>query len=158
MPNEAAPDHPGVIAKPPYIYFGFLLAGALCGFFYPLPLADKAGLARIAGAILLAAGVLLMSLCVRRFNKAGTNIPTNLPVNALVTEGPYRFSRNPIYVSMTAIYVGLGLLLDNGWIIALLIPLLLIMRYGVIAREERYLETRFGDPYRDYKTRVRRWL
>ena len=77
---------------------------------------------------------------------------------ALVAEGPFRFSRNPIYVALTLIYCGIGVAADSGWVLGLAVPLLAVMRYGVIAPEERYLEAKFGDAYRDYKGRVRRWL
>lgn len=156
--TEETQDHPRVVARPPFLYLSFLVAGVVVGLFSPLPLVDEPQPVRIAGGLLLLAGVALMSLCLRRFSAAGTNVPTYLPVKALVVEGPYRLSRNPIYVGMTAIYVGVGLLLNSGWVLILAIPLLLVMRYGVIAREERFLEEKFGAPYRDYKTRVRRWL
>lgn len=156
--TDTLQDRPGVIARPPLLYLSFLIAGVAIGVFVPLPLFGDAGVARAIGAVALLAGAFLMYLCMRRFAAAGTNIPTNLPVNALVVVGPYRFSRNPIYVGMTTIYVGLGLLLNCGWVLILAIPLLLVMRYGVIAREERYLEGKFGEDYRAYKAKVRRWL
>ena len=92
-----------------------------------------------------------------RFNRAGTNVPTYRPTTALVTGGPYRYSRNPLYISLFLAYAGIGIVADNLWILALGVPLFLIMRYGVVAREERYLERKFGQAYRDYKASVRRW-
>jgi protein-S-isoprenylcysteine O-methyltransferase Ste14 len=80
------------------------------------------------------------------------------PTTALVTEGPFRYSRNPIYLALTLLYVGVALLINALWILLLIVPVLLVIRYGVIAREEAYLTRKFGDTYRQYTARVQRWL
>jgi len=80
------------------------------------------------------------------------------PSSTLVTGGIHGWSRNPIYVGMFLLYAGIGLVVRSPWILILTLPLAITIRYGVVAREEAYLERRFGDAYRDYKTRVRRWL
>jgi len=80
------------------------------------------------------------------------------PTTALVTEGPFRYSRNPIYVALTLLYVGVALLINALWILLLVVPALMALRYGVIAREEAYLTQKFGDAYHQYTTQVRRWL
>ena len=85
-------------------------------------------------------------------------MPSNQVVRALVTTGIHGWSRNPIYVGMLLIYAGIGVAARSPWILILVLPLFVILRYGVVAREEAYLERRFGDSYRDYKARVRRWL
>ena len=85
-------------------------------------------------------------------------MPSNRPVRALVTTGIHGWSRNPIYVGMFLLYAGIGLAACSPWVLILAVPLVIILRYGVVAREETYLEQRFGDTYRDYKARVRRWL
>jgi protein-S-isoprenylcysteine O-methyltransferase Ste14 len=85
-------------------------------------------------------------------------VPTWMPTTALVTGGPYRISRNPIYLALTLVYLGLALAWGSLWPVVLLAPLLIVMRYGVIGREERYLEARFGDAYRAYRAAVRRWI
>jgi protein-S-isoprenylcysteine O-methyltransferase Ste14 len=85
-------------------------------------------------------------------------VPSNQPVRALVTTGIHGWSRNPIYVGMLLLYAGIGTAARSPWVLILALPLVIILRYGVIAREETYLERRFGDAYRDYKARVRRWL
>ena len=92
------------------------------------------------------------------FRSAGTRVETTEPTRAIVTHGPYRFTRNPIYVGMFLGQTGLAIGFDNLWILAMLIPFYLVLRYGVVAREEAYLERKFGDVYSDYKSRVRRWL
>ena len=77
---------------------------------------------------------------------------------AIVTEGPLRFSRNPLYLSLLGMYLGITLLFNALWPLLLVVPLLIVTHYGIIRREERYLEAKFGDPYRAYKARVRRWF
>jgi protein-S-isoprenylcysteine O-methyltransferase Ste14 len=103
-------------------------------------------------------GVTIMATGIRNFSRAATPVPSNQPVRALVTTGIHGRSRNPIYVGMLLLYVGLGIAARSPWILLLALPLVLILRYGVVAREEAYLERRFGDAYRDYTARVRRWL
>ncbi|HYM30292.1 MAG TPA: isoprenylcysteine carboxylmethyltransferase family protein [Candidatus Cybelea sp.] len=155
------PDNPGVVARPPLIYLGALLAGALLQFADPVALLpwDLPALARIAIGIVVALdGVALMTFAFPMFRRHGTNVQTGLPVNAIITDGPYRFTRNPLYVSMTLIYAGIAFAADSAWIAGLLVPVLFVIRYGVIAREELYLERKFGATYLDYKSRVRRWI
>jgi protein-S-isoprenylcysteine O-methyltransferase Ste14 len=150
-------DRPDVVARPPLLYLGGLALGLALEALWPTTL--WSGSARtVLGGVAMSLGAVLLGLCVRRFLSAGTNVPTNRPANALVTDGPYRYSRNPIYLGLSAIYVGLGLLLDSAWVLALLVPVLLVLRYGVIAREEAYLARKFGDDYRRYMRAVRRWL
>jgi protein-S-isoprenylcysteine O-methyltransferase Ste14 len=89
---------------------------------------------------------------------AGSNVPTNQPTTAIVEEGPYRFSRNPIYVAMFVALIGLAIALNTLWLLVMLVPFALVIRYGVVAREEKYLDRKFGDFYRSYRSRVRRWF
>jgi len=88
----------------------------------------------------------------------GTNVRPDQPSLAIVTDGPFRFSRNPMYLATTGLYLGLTLLVNTAWPLILLSPMLLVLHWGVIRREERYLEAKFGEPYRAYKSRVRRWV
>lgn len=150
-------DTPGVIAPPPLIYGGFLLAGFGLDRLWPAGLGSGAA-GDWAGGALILVGLAIVIACALRFRKAGTAIEPYRTTTALVTSGLYRYSRNPIYVALTDIYLGLALIDDNAWILALVIPVLAVMSRGVIAREERYLEGKFGEEYRDYKARVRRWL
>ena len=99
-----------------------------------------------------------MAAGARNFSRAATPVPSNQPVRALVTSGIHGWSRNPIYVGMFLLYAGIGTAARSPWVLILALPLVIILRYGVVAREETYLERRFGDAYRDYKARVRRWL
>ena len=90
--------------------------------------------------------------------RAGTNISPSRPTTILVTSGPFRFSRNPLYVAGAVLLLGLALALNNLWGILALIPLSLVMHYGVILKEERYLDEKFGAPYRQYRLTVRRYF
>jgi protein-S-isoprenylcysteine O-methyltransferase Ste14 len=164
-PREAAtggtgePDVAGVIALPPLIFLGFLAAAAVLEAVVPLPLLAGYALARyLAGAALATCGVVIIAMGTRRFLAAGTNIPPTLPTTALVVDGIYRRTRNPLYLGTALIYLGLGVAAGSLWAIALVVPLLWVINVGVVAQEERYLERKFGDAYRAYKARVRRWV
>jgi len=89
---------------------------------------------------------------------AGTNVNPALPTIAIVASGPFRFSRNPLYLALTLLYFGLTLAFNTWWGIVVLIPLLIIMHRGVVLREERYLDQKFGETYRQYRSKVRRYL
>jgi len=110
------------------------------------------------GGVLLASGVFLAMWGRRVMKRAGTNVNPTLPSTALVATGPFSFSRNPLYVALTLMYVGLALLANALWVLVWIVPVLVLMHYGVVRREERYLETKFGDAYRAYRSRVRRYL
>jgi len=151
------PDNPGVIAPPPLIYAGALAIGLLANRLYPIAFLPR-GLSRVLGWPLIVGGPVVGSLGLREMKRADTNVDPREPTTAIVTGGPYRFIRNPLYLSMTLIYAGITAL-ANALPAALLLPVVLhIMRRGVIEREERYLARKFGDEYLDYKARVRRWI
>ena len=150
----------GVIARPPLLYVAALLLGLAADHVLPLAFAvPKAGLVHwtLAG-LLIVVGLALIAAGIRDFSRGGTPVPTNQPTRALVTTGIHRWSRNPIYVGMFLIYDGIGVAARSPWTVILTLPLAITIRYGVVAREEAYLERRFRDAYRDYKSGVRRWL
>lgn len=112
----------------------------------------------IAGfSVIALAGVIVVS-AVLQFRRASTSFSTFAPATHLVTRGPYRLSRNPGYLALSLLYVGIGVAADNLWIVAGLVPILIVMHYGVIVREEQYLERTFGEEYLEYKASVRRWV
>ncbi len=157
--GSGAPDVAGVIALPPLIFLGFLAAAAVLDAVAPFPvLAAHAFPLYLAGAALAAAGFVMIVMGTRRFQAAGTNVPPNLPTTALVVDGIYRRTRNPLYLGATLVYLGLGVGAGSLWAIGLVVPLLWVINTGVIAREERYLERKFGDAYRAYKAQARRWV
>jgi protein-S-isoprenylcysteine O-methyltransferase Ste14 len=151
------PDSPGVLVWPPLLYGGAFLLGLVLTRLLPLGRLPATP-ARIAGAVCVATGLGIAWWGEQVMHRAGTNVRPDLPSTALVTDGPFRFTRNPLYVGLTLLYAGVALLIPSTWPLLLLIPVLLVMRWGVIAREERYLERKFGEPYRTYLGRVRRWL
>jgi protein-S-isoprenylcysteine O-methyltransferase Ste14 len=149
-----------VIARPPFLFLACLILGLVLDRVAPLPLdlTEIALTGWTAGSVLIAIGVAIFAAGIHNFFRAGTPVPSTRPVSTLVTTGIHGRSRNPIYVGMFFIYAGIGLTALSPWILILTLPLAAVIRYGVVAREETYLEQRFGDTYRDYKARVRRWL
>lgn len=143
--------------RPPLVYLGSILLGLLLHFGWPLPLVRHPLGAPIgAGVALVAVGLFIAA--VRTFRAAGTPVPGNRPTTAVVRTGPYRFSRNPIYLAFSALQAGIALWLDSLWLLATLVPAWALMSFWVIRREERYLEARFPSEYLPYKSSVRRWL
>jgi protein-S-isoprenylcysteine O-methyltransferase Ste14 len=142
--------------RPPILYPLAMAIGYVLHRLWPVALVPSG--VEPVGVVLMLAAVGLFVLSVREFRRAGTPVPSHNPVVALVTSGPYRFSRNPIYLAFTLLQIGFAIWLDSAWVLALLVPVLVVMSRGVIAREEEYMEARFGDEYRSYVRSVRRWL
>lgn len=150
-------DNPGVVAPPPLIYVGTLAVGLLANALYPVRFLPH-GLSRALGWPLVASGLAILILGLREMKWAETNVDPYHPATAIVSEGPFRYTRNPIYVGFTLIYGGISALANALPPILLLPAVIAVMRRGVIEREERYLERKFGDEYLRYKGRVRRWI
>lgn len=150
----------GVIARPPLLFLAALLLGfvsdRLLPVAFPVPRIDPVHW--ILAGFLILIGLALAAAGIRNFSRAGTPVPTNEPTHALVTTGVHGWTRNPIYLGMFLVYGGIGVAARSPSILILTLPLAIAIRYGVVAREEAYLERRFGDTYRDYKARVRRWV
>jgi protein-S-isoprenylcysteine O-methyltransferase Ste14 len=154
------PGTAGVIARPPFLFLASLLLGLVLDRLVPLPFTlVQSDVVRWSGSgFLMLIGLTLAAAGIRNFSRAATPVPTYEPVRALVTTGVHAWSRNPIYLGLFLAYGGIGLAVRGPWTLLLTLPLAITMRYGVVAREEAYLECRFGDAYRDYKGRVPRWL
>lgn len=150
----------GVIARPPLLFLGALALGLVVDRLLPLRFAVPGGdlVHSITGGSLILIGVALFAAGIRNFSRSATPVPTNQPTRALVTSGVHGWTRNPIYLGMFLIYGGIGIAAGSPWVLILTLPLAITIRYGVVAREEAYLERRFGDAYRDYRAGVRRWL
>jgi protein-S-isoprenylcysteine O-methyltransferase Ste14 len=150
----------GVIARPPVLFGIALLLGLTLDRVLTVPrfVPAASAISWTIASMLMAAGLVVGIAGIRDFDRAGTPVPTYEPTRALVTTGAHGWSRNPIYVGMFLIYAGIVVAARSPWSLILALPLALAMRYGVVAREEAYLERLFGDAYRDYKSRVRRWL
>jgi protein-S-isoprenylcysteine O-methyltransferase Ste14 len=150
----------GVIARPTVLFPAALLLGFVSDRLLPLRFAiPRIDLVHriIAGSLILI-GLALAAAGIRNFSRARTPVPTNEPTRALVTTGIHGWTRNPIYLGMFLVYGGIGIAVRSPSILILTLPLAIVIRFGVVAREEAYLERRFGDTYRDYKARVRRWV
>jgi protein-S-isoprenylcysteine O-methyltransferase Ste14 len=150
-------DNPGVIARPPLIYLGALAFGLGLHAVSRVP-ALPGTVARVLGVVLIAGAVAIVVPAFRAMARAGTSFRTERPTTAIVADGPFRYTRNPIYVALTLLYLGIAMVLNALWVLLLIVPVMVLMQLGVIAREERYLERKFGDEYLRYKARVRRWL
>lgn len=155
---DPAPAVAGAPIPPPVLFFGALLAGFGIRHFVPLGIPVSAGAARVAGGLLMAAGVGLGLAGTGRLVRGGTTPFPHRPSSALVESGVYRFTRNPIYLSMAILLAGLALFLRSGAHLATAALLVAILDRTQIPREERYLEARFGGAFREYARRVRRWL
>ncbi len=150
-------DIPGVIAPPPLIYGAALIAGLILHAMYPVRFLPGT-LAPVMGWSLIGTGILSIVAGFRAMHRAHTPVDPYKPSTAIVVDGPYRFTRNPLYVSLTIAYVGIAMLINTLWVLLLLPVVLFIMRRGVVDREERYLEQKFGEEYLRYKANVRRWI
>jgi protein-S-isoprenylcysteine O-methyltransferase Ste14 len=150
-------DNAGVVAPPPLIYLGPLVLGLLLKRKFPIPFLPL-GATRVLGWPLLVGGASLISWFLFTMRRADTPIDPREPVSNLATDGPFRYTRNPAYLSMAMIYAGVSSLANALSSILLLPAVLLVIQRGVIEREERYLERKFGEEYLRYKEQVRRWI
>ncbi len=156
MPGDEQ-DKAGVVAPPPLIYLGALVFGLLLGRRFPIGFLSPT-IARGFGWPLLGGGVLLLGWFERAMRQADTPASPYKPVSHIATEGPFRYTRNPGYLSMAMIYSGIATIANALWAILLLPAALLVIQRGVIDREESYLERKFGEEYLSYKAQVRRWI
>jgi protein-S-isoprenylcysteine O-methyltransferase Ste14 len=124
----------------------------------PLPIVAAAMLAGWLGALVFAFALALLVWAIAAMTRGGSNVPTNRPTTTIVHGGPYRFTRNPIYLAMALGLIGLAIAFNTLWLLLVSVPFGLVIRYGVVAREEAYLERKFGNVYRCYRSRMRRWL
>src|ERR1043166_4024481 len=162
LPNTLEPPMPAknkdcanVIAFPPLVFAVILLAGMALQFVWPLPLFHRHP-SRWIGGVLAIGSAALAKWGEMALQRAGTHVNPSQPTIAIVQNGPFRFSRNPLYLSLMMLYVGVSLMF-NALMPVLLFPLLVVVvHFGIVRREERYLETKFGDPYRRYQQKVRR--
>ena len=145
------------LARPPLIYLGAIALGMAIHFVWPVPLVPRA-IGAPVGVIVTVAAVALFISAVRTFRAAGTPVPGNLPTTTIVRTGPYRFSRNPIYLAFSLLQLGLSFWVNSVGLLFTLVPAVALMSLVVIPREERYLEARFPAEYLPYKASVRRWL
>jgi protein-S-isoprenylcysteine O-methyltransferase Ste14 len=157
-PKTAEPDVANLgLIRPPLVYLGAIAVGLAIHLLWPAHLVPPA-LGTPVGVMLTLVAVALFLSAARSFRAAGTPVPGNRPVTTIVCSGPYRFSRNPIYLAFSLLQLGLAFWVNSVGLLLTLIPAFALMSLVVIPREERYLETRFPSEYAPYKASVRRWL
>jgi protein-S-isoprenylcysteine O-methyltransferase Ste14 len=144
------------LVRPPFVYLAAILVGSAFQIAWPLHFLPS-GIAEL-GAVLVAAAAALFVTSVRQFRAAGTPVPGDRPSTAVVESGPYRFSRNPVYMAFSLLQLGIATWADSVWLLVTLAGAVAVMALVVIPREERYMARKFGDRYLDYKRRVRRWV
>ncbi len=156
MPDDSK-DRAGVIAPPPLIFLLFLAAAFGLDRLWPLSFVPD-GWAWPGAVVIIGGSVVLAAFAFLTFRRAGTSVDPRRPTMAIISDGSFRFTRNPLYLAMTLLIIGIAIAVDGLWPVIMLVPTLIVMTYGVIRREERYLEAKFGDAYRTYKAKVRRWF
>ena len=151
-------DRPNVVIPPPIAWALVIVVGLGLGWLYPLQFVPTSTPRAWVGAGLFALGVALAVWAIATIRRAGTQFDIRKPTTAIVENRPYGATRNPIYLGMFLGQTGIAIGFDNLWVLAMLVPFYFVIRHGVVAREEAYLERKFGAVYRGYKARVRRWL
>jgi len=155
---DMAPEAANIgVIRPPLIYLGAIALGLLLHFAWPVRLMSRALSVPLGATLVLVAAALFFS-AIRTFRSAGTPVPGNRPTTAIVQTGPYRFSRNPIYLAFSLLQFGISCWVNSSWLLVTLIPAVALMAFVVIPREEQYLEIHFPSDYLPYKASVRRWL
>jgi protein-S-isoprenylcysteine O-methyltransferase Ste14 len=150
-------DTPAITVTPPYIYGGAIVVGVILHRFFSIELIPRR--ISIYGGIFFILFVVPIALfSIREFQRYRTTVDHKKPTTAIITTGPFRFTRNPLYLAGLLLLTGIGFLLNNIWIIGMLIPVIIIMTRSVIFHEEEYLTEQFGEKYLQYKSSVRRWL
>ncbi len=157
--SDVAPphDHPRVVIFPPLLFLIVVITVAGLQWILPIPW-PLFGISRWVGGLLALAGLALVTWARTCFSRAETNVSPRRSSTTIVMHGPYRFSRNPMYIAMIITLAGVAFGLRWVWGLALIPVLWLMLHFGVIAREEAYLEAKFAEAYRDYRQRVRRWV
>jgi protein-S-isoprenylcysteine O-methyltransferase Ste14 len=155
--NQKTNDSPGVIALPPVIFVIAMIAGFIVEWLSPTSFI-LAGARTGAAIVLLGSGVLMIGLGLLQHRRSGNDPDPRNPDVTVMTSGIYQRTRNPIYIGYLLVLAGIGVWANSLWVLSTVIPAFFVVRWGVVAREEAYLEAKFGQTYMDYKNSVRRWL
>jgi protein-S-isoprenylcysteine O-methyltransferase Ste14 len=154
---DQPPDNPGVIAFPPLIWLVNAVISVLVHMFIRLPIM-RYSICLVCGILFITLAPTLALSALITMKAAGTNVDPAKPALAIVRGGPFRFTRNPMYLALCLLQVALGFFLNDWVTLFFVVPLALIFHYAVVLREETYLSAKFGEPYLDYKREVRRWI
>jgi protein-S-isoprenylcysteine O-methyltransferase Ste14 len=157
MANNLTPDRANVIAFPPLLFGGTLVVGVLLRFLFPTPLLPNQT-ALLIGAAVVLIGLPILLLAFRQMIRNKTTIHPAGTTTTIVSNGLYAYTRNPMYLALTLLYIGVSIMTNAYWGLLLLVPLLILVQKGIIEREEHYLTQKFGEEYIRYRSRVRRWL
>jgi len=159
--NHKHPDNANVIALPPFLFLGFFVIGFILHYFFRLFLVESPRLDSILNVIctvLIVVSLILPVLAFKTLERSKTTHKVSKPTTAIVSVGIFRYSRNPIYLSGFILFIGISFITNSLIMLILIIPLFFVIREGVVKREEKYLEWKFGKEYLDYKKQVRRWI
>jgi len=146
-----------MLLPPPIIYIIFILLGFILSYFWPVTVLPR-GLGNIVGIVVIVLSILIMPFVLIRFKRNETTFDVRKSATTLITDGPYKYSRNPTYVSLTLLHLGVGIFFNSFWVLLLAMPTVLVINFWIIRKEERYLQEKFGDAYEIYKDRVRKWI
>ena len=155
--SEQSPDRAAVAFHPPILLLICIVGGFVERWLVPVSFLPD-GLAPLIGIPLVVGALALFGWAVITMRRGGASVPTHTPTAAIVASGPYRFSRNPIYLAMMLLLIGLGCWTNSIWFLAWTVVATILLTYFVIKREEEYLERKFGEAYLGYKRGVRRWI
>ncbi len=151
-------DAPDIVILPPVLVGGTMIVGLIVHYLiWPVSILPML-LSRTLGVVVFVSSGVLAHLAHRAMQRVGTNVFPTQPTLALATDGPFRFTRNPLYVAAIGVYLGVTLWVNSLVMLVLIIPMTLVLHWGIVLREERYLSAKFRDGYEAYRTRVRRWL
>ncbi len=151
-------DGAAVRVPPPVLFLAAIAVAVLLGWLWPRDPWIGGGLRWLVAAATIGSGLALIVTAVQRFKATGQDPKPWLPSPEMVTSGPYQLTRNPMYLGMTLLVIGIGHLIGNGWFSITAVIALIAVQQLVVVQEEAYLERKFGDAYREYKKRVRRWV
>lgn len=157
MSTRSTTDSAGVIVPAPVPYAVALVVGAVIEVILPTTLLPRV-VGLWLGAVSILISIPIVISAVRALRRGRTAFDARKPTTSLVTDGAFRYSRNPTYLSLTLLYVGLAFVLDSLWVLLMGVPAVAVTHWGIVLREERYLESKFGEEYRRYAQRVRRWI
>jgi protein-S-isoprenylcysteine O-methyltransferase Ste14 len=154
---ETSTDRAGVVILPPVLMAAAFAVVLVLNHFWPLPIGMRV-MSVVVGAVLSLLGIGSAAWGRVTLVKGGTNVNPLKPTTAIVSAGPFRFTRNPLYVGVLSLFAGLSFIVGTWWGLIVLFPVFLILHFGVVLREERYLESKFGERYLAYQRTVRRYL
>jgi protein-S-isoprenylcysteine O-methyltransferase Ste14 len=157
MSIQTSKDKAGVLIFPPLLYLLVLATGILVSYFFPRRLIDFS-IALLIGIIISIIGITTLILAANLFRKNKNPVNPSGSTQLIICSGIYKYTRNPMYLSLTCIFIGVSIITNSWFSFVLLLPLLTICQKGIIEREEKYLTQKFGDEYLSYKSKVRRWI